>query len=243
MEKIEFSLVIPCYNESKNIPHIIKRCKSLLKLRNFELILVNNGSSDNTNKVFKRYKSLKKLKFIKIKKNIGFGNGIMSGIQSSKGKIIGYTHADRQTDPNDFYKCIKKIQNNHYNKIFYKGYRINKLKNGWSWFDIFLTTSQSLFQSCMLLCPMIDIHAQPNIFSKNLIKNIKYFPKDFQIDTFFYYLAKKKNFVIRRQKVNFNKKFRGYGEGNNDSFIKKIKGIFSHIFGTFNLIRIIFLKN
>ena len=80
-------------------------------------------------------------------------------------------------------------------------------------------------------------------FTKNLIKNIKYFPKDFQIDTFFYYLAKKRNFVIRRQKVNFNKKFRGYGEGNNDSFIKKIKGIFSHIFGTFNLIRIIFLKN
>ena len=33
----------------------------------------------------------------------------MRGLKSSRGKIIGYTHADRQTDPVDFYKCIKKI--------------------------------------------------------------------------------------------------------------------------------------
>ena len=50
------------------------------------------------------------IKSVQTKKNIGFGNGIMSGIQSSKGKIIGYTHADRQTDPNDFYKCIKIVR-------------------------------------------------------------------------------------------------------------------------------------
>ena len=58
---INLSVVIPCYNEADNLPGLIKRCRSLLKLKKFELILVNNGSNDETKKTFKKFKKIKKL--------------------------------------------------------------------------------------------------------------------------------------------------------------------------------------
>lgn len=235
--KIDFSLVIPCFNEADNLPGLLKRCDKLLKLKKFELILINNGSNDETKKIFKKLKKFKNLKLINIKKNIGFGSGVMKGLKSSRGKIIGYTHADRQTDPVDFYKCIKKIDLSKNEKLFIKGNRINKLKHGWTYFDIFLTLSQSIFQSIFLFTFMHDIHSQPNIFSKSLIKYKKSYPRDFLIDTYFYYLAKKHNYKINKFDVVFNKKFRGFGSGNNDTFLKNVKGIFQHIIGTFVLIK------
>lgn len=239
--KIEYSLVIPCYNEEKNIPKLLKRSRKLFILKNFEMILVNNGSSDKTRDLFFKIKKIKNLRLINIKNNIGFGHGVMVGLKASRGKIIGYTHADAQTDPMDFYKGIKLIKNQKSKKIFVKGLRLNKLKYGWSLFDIFLTTSQTIFQSVLLLSFMRDIHAQPNIFSKSLLNLTKSYPKDFMIDTYFYYLAKKKKFKIEKFKVIFNKNNRGFGSGNNDTFLKKIKGIFSHITGTFVLIKIFFI--
>ncbi len=239
-KKIDFSLIIPCFNEARNIPNLIKRSKKLLRLKNFELILVNNGSKDNTISIFKKFEKIKNLKFINIKKNIGFGHGVMQGLKSSKGKFIGYTHADHQTDPMDFNKCIKKINTMSNKKIFLKGYRKNKLNCGWSLFDVFLTSSQTIVQSFLLGTFMHDIHSQPNVFSRSLLNYKKMYPKDFQIDTYFYYLAKKNNFEIIKFDVIFNKRFRGYGEGNNDSFLKKIKGIILHLIGSFYLMKILF---
>ena len=50
-----FSLVIPCFNESKNIPILIKNYKKFLKNKKNELILVNNGSKEETDKILKKY--------------------------------------------------------------------------------------------------------------------------------------------------------------------------------------------
>ena len=237
--KIKFSLIIPCYNESRNIDYLLKRSKSLLKLSNFEMILVNNGSTDDIDLKFNKLRKIKNLSFIKINKNIGFGHGVMMGLKKAKGEIIGYTHADHQTDPLDFYKIIKTNNFNKNDKIFIKGYRNNKLINNWSFLDCFLTFAQSIFQSIFLVTRMYDIHSQPNIFSRSLINIKKDYPSDFMIDTYFYYLAKNNHYKINRFNVTFNKKHRGYGVGNNDTLYKNIKGIFKHIFGTFLLIKIL----
>jgi len=54
---MNFSLVIPCFNEAKNIPILINKYKKFLKDSNNELILVNNGSIDNTEKVLNKQKN------------------------------------------------------------------------------------------------------------------------------------------------------------------------------------------
>ena len=51
MEKVRFSIVLPCYNEAKNIPLLIERFSKFAFRGDFELILVNNGSTDNSAQV------------------------------------------------------------------------------------------------------------------------------------------------------------------------------------------------
>ena len=45
---MKFSLIIPCYNEEKNISYLIKKLKKFIINKSYEVILVDNGSSDNT---------------------------------------------------------------------------------------------------------------------------------------------------------------------------------------------------
>ena len=113
---INFSLVIPFYNEEKNIAEVIKSLTKIqVKYSSFEFILVNNGSTDNSEKVFQkilRKKSKKYFKYFRIKKNIGYGHGIKFGLSKSNGKYLAWTHSDLQTDPLDILKAIKIVNDN-----------------------------------------------------------------------------------------------------------------------------------
>lgn len=51
---MKLSIVIPCYNEAENIPLILKRFREIIGKSNIEVILVNNGSTDNTAEVLKQ---------------------------------------------------------------------------------------------------------------------------------------------------------------------------------------------
>ena len=48
---MKFSLIIPCFNEAKNIPMLLKRCGAIADPGNIEIILVDNGSTDETQEV------------------------------------------------------------------------------------------------------------------------------------------------------------------------------------------------
>ena len=65
------------------------------------------------------------------------------------------------------------------------------------------------------------IDGDPVVFNRQLLEKCKFFPKNFTIDLYLYYLAKKYKYSIKRFKVSFPDRI--YGTGNNDTFIKKIK--------------------
>ena len=80
----ELSIVIPCYNEEDNIK-TSKFLKKILKELNYEVIFVDNGSTDLTFKILEdEIKDYKNFKIIKLKQNQGYGGGIIAGIQEAK---------------------------------------------------------------------------------------------------------------------------------------------------------------
>ena len=85
---------------------MIKKYSKFLKTKNNELILVDNGSKDETNKVFKKLNKYKNISTCKVKKNIGFGYGLKKGIQKAQGKYLICSHADLEVDPKDITKSI-----------------------------------------------------------------------------------------------------------------------------------------
>ena len=235
---MNFSLIIPCYNEGENLPILIKKYKKFLDNKKNELILINNGSTDHTNNILKKFLKINNLRVIKIKKNIGFGNGLKKGLSVAKGEYFIYSHADLEVNPRDIIKSINIcLQNKILSKIFIKGNRINKLKNHWTFVDIFFSYALTIFSCLLFQKKLFDIHAIPVLFSSKLIKNERYIPDDFSIDLFFYMIAIKKNYQIIRFPVNFNKKKRKFGIGNSNGIIRKIKESFKQFYGALKIFK------
>ena len=218
---IRYSLVIPCFNELENIKVIIERFKDLDISNNFELIIVNNGSTDQTNAyVSSLIDSIKCLKYINIKKNIGYGHGIIEGLKSAEGQFIGWTHADLQTDINDGIKGFKYFEESKTKDIlFVKGLRRKR-----RFVDEFFTIAMSIISSILLKKYLWDINAQPNLFPKSFFKSWENPPFDFSLDLYVLNKAKKYKFNIKRFPVEFKDRIFGSSKWNND-FLSKIKFI------------------
>ena len=93
MNKIKLSISAPLYNESKNCVAGIKdMLKQLNKeVKSFELILVNNGSTDDTADIIEKMKSKhKNIVTVHLKTNQGYGGGIIAGLKKSKGEYIAF---------------------------------------------------------------------------------------------------------------------------------------------------------
>lgn len=198
---MKLSVIVPCYNEAKNIPLILEKFASIIKRTDIEILFINNGSKDTSQEVFDflipKYTFAK---VIKIEVNQGYGFGITTGLREAKGKYIGYMHADMQTDPRDPIKALEIIERQpNSENCFVKGNR-----KGRSLFDKFFTMGMSLFETIYLNTKLWDINAQPNIFHRSFFESIKdNCPKDFSLDLYFLYMAKKKKLNIIRFDVMF----------------------------------------
>ena len=107
----ELSIVIPCFNEKSNIQEIAKQI-GLINTKNtdlkIEFILVNNGSTDGTLEKLLLLQKDHNFKIIDLKKNKGYGGGILAGVNKANSNIIAWTHGDLQCDLNDIIIPYKK---------------------------------------------------------------------------------------------------------------------------------------
>lgn len=204
---MRLSVVVPCYNEAKNIPLILKRFKEVLSGReDVEIILVNNGSTDESHQVIDEVLPLYPfVKLVNIKVNQGYGYGIIQGLKNSSGRYVGWTHADMQTDPADVIKALNLIEDNVDQLVFVKGDR-----KGRPLFDRFFTVGMSFFETLYMGIKLNDINAQPNIFPKSFYEEWENPPSDFSLDLYALYMANVKNLKIIRFDVLFPE--RRYGE-------------------------------
>ena len=121
-----FSLIIPCFNEGLNLSLLLERCSGLSEVKDLEVILVDNGSTDDTQSVLKKLLPLyPHCRSIHVDQNQGYGFGILQGLKAAKGEILGWTHADMQTDPQDAIRGLKLFEKFGPN-IFVKGKRYGR---------------------------------------------------------------------------------------------------------------------
>ncbi len=207
---IKLSIVVPCYNEEKNIPLILNKFRDVIKRDDIEVILINNGSTDNSEEVLnKLLPEYSFAKTIKVDVNQGYGYGILQGLKATNGRYIGWTHADMQTDPNDVIKALDIIEKENCEKIFVKGNR-----KGRPFFDVFFTFGMGCFETLLMGQFLWDINAQPNIFSRELFDNWQKPPFDFALDLFALYEAKRQNYKIIRFPVIFPERIYGVSHWN-----------------------------
>ena len=94
-----YSLVIPLYNEEEVIHECIKRVTNVMHNNEFdyEIIFVNDGSSDSTEEIVKQYCDKDKhLKLISFSRNFGHQTAISAGMDNAEGDAIIVMDADLQ---------------------------------------------------------------------------------------------------------------------------------------------------
>ena len=104
------SLVLPIYNEEGGIEEYINAClkeiKTLSFINDFEIILINDGSTDNTLSIIKKFSNNKHIKIINFKKNLGVGCAFREGIKKTKLEWVLTSDSDGQFHYSNISKII-----------------------------------------------------------------------------------------------------------------------------------------
>ncbi|MFC1627004.1 glycosyltransferase family 2 protein [Patescibacteria group bacterium] len=113
---MKLSIIIPVYNEQNTISEIIKRVKKVnLQKITKEIIVVDDGSTDNTVKILKKISGIKK---IFQSNNQGKGAAIRAGLKKASGDYILIQDADLEYDPNDIPTLLEPIKAKKTNIVY-----------------------------------------------------------------------------------------------------------------------------
>ncbi len=133
MNNVSVSIIIPCFNAVD----YTKQCIDSVLVNtnvNYELILINNGSSDDTEKYFnflkknlKPNKFLRKTKIFQFKQNLGVAKSLNLGISKSDGKYVCYLNNDVIVTKNWLFKALKVFKKD--NTIAAVGTMFNKVQD------------------------------------------------------------------------------------------------------------------
>jgi len=106
--QLEISVVVPAYNEQDNILPLIESVGAALDGRHYEIIFIDDGSSDET---FERLRSCTdpRLRTIKFRRNFGQTAALDAGFKAARGRVIVPMDADLQNDPVDIPKLLEKL--------------------------------------------------------------------------------------------------------------------------------------
>jgi len=108
-KKLGISFVIPCLNEEITLPLVLEKIKSTIKNnfsdRKTEIIVTDNGSSDNSIKIAKSYGA----KVLKCEEK-GYGANLMNGFKGAENDLIIFADADNTYDFQESTRLVKKIE-------------------------------------------------------------------------------------------------------------------------------------
>lgn len=111
MKNFLLSVIIPVYNEEKNIEPLLKRLLPVIEKYSYEVIFISDGSTDKTvERIKKITKENKKVKLISFVRNFGHQAALTAGYRFAKGDCVVSIDADLQDPPELIDRLIKKWQ-------------------------------------------------------------------------------------------------------------------------------------
>ena len=111
--KIALSIVVPIYNEEESLPFLVRQLLEVLQHmeETFELVLVNDGSSDNSAEVIRKLSfEIPELVGVLLRKNYGQTAAMAAGFDMAAGEIVVTLDGDLQNDPKDIPLLVNKIR-------------------------------------------------------------------------------------------------------------------------------------
>ena len=229
--KIKISIIVPCYNEIKTINKIIEKTIHYLNnynFNNYEIIIVDDHSTDGTKKTLDQFRSNQNIKVYSHVKNLGKGAAIQTGIAKTTGEITIIQDADLEYDPYDYENLLVPFFEADadvvYGSRFIGGSKYTRIHFFWHYLaNKIITFVCNMFTNLNLT----DVETGYKVFKKSCLKNINLKEKSFSFEPEITIKLAKKKFKFFEVPISYNG--RSYSEGKKiglkDAFIA-FKAIF-----------------
>ena len=196
------SIIIPVYNEEGNIGNLIEKINPFLE-KDDELIVVNDGSTDTTEKEIKT----KNCELISLKQNKGKGFAMRAGIDKAKGDIIVFMGGDGQDDPIEIDILINELKNGYDYVIGSRFLNDNLLDNRYSNKAIlpvneFGNKSITFIINVLFKKNITDSQSEFKCFNSQKLKQLELESDRFEIETELLIKSFRKNIRIKEVPVH-----------------------------------------
>jgi len=223
----EFSLVLPVVNEADIIEAVVREIEHVLRAEkiNYELILVENQSTDDTLRVLRKLsKNNSRIQIVETRR--GYGSAVLAGLQKANGKYVGYMPSDGQIDPKILPDLLKYAKSKNYDLVkVRRKTRENIIRFLRS--RIFNILAHLLFH-----IPTWDINGSPRIFLRTALPTLELSFRDSFIDTEFAIKAKLLNWKIKELPIYNRDRIGGESTVSIKTVVEFVKNLFSYRFSS-----------
>jgi glycosyltransferase involved in cell wall biosynthesis len=192
------SVFFPCYNEQDNVGRTVEKALVVLEKLNmdFEVIIVNDGSSDNTGRIADELAGRdNRIKVVHHPRNLGYGAALKSGFAAATKELVFYTDGDGQFDICEMPPLLPLME--QYDIV--SCYRLNRRDslirkiNGWCWTKLV----------CLLFGLKIrDIDCAYKLYKREIFEGLSLSSTGALIDTEILARACRKGYLITQKGVH-----------------------------------------
>ncbi len=211
---MEFSLVVPLWNEEKNVPALVRDLAESGLLRNglSQAVLVNNGSTDKTGAIVNDLgRQYNWIKGVHLPANLNYGGGVYEGLKHCRTDVVAYIPGDLQVSAADLLKVWERYRAagapQGRDKILVKGWRTVR-EDGWN--TRVVSVIYTVLANVLLGVRVKDVNGLPKMFQKdllNLLPDIKM--KTFVFDAQLILTARKNGWPVYEVPVAFHARREG----------------------------------
>ena len=214
-ENFNLSIIIPCYNEKNTIEIILKKIIQNLnkyKFLNYEILIVDDCSTDGTIQILKQLDNDNKIVIHFHDKNLGKGAAIHTALKHLTGEVVIIQDADLEYDPSDYYKLLTPFFEANadivYGSRFLGGGKYSRIHFFWHYLaNKILTFICNLFTNLNLT----DMETGYKVFKSSALKSISLKEETFSFEPEVTIKLSKKKFKFFEVPITYNG--RSYDEG------------------------------
>jgi len=205
---MKLSVIIPVYNEVKNIKEIIKRVQTT-KLAD-EIIIVDDDSQDGTRDILKTLDGKKKVRVILHEKNQGKGGAVVTGMEAASGDVLLIQDADLEYDPRDYPTLLQPINEGLADVVYGSRFLGAAHRVTMFWHQVanqLLTFMTNILYDSILT----DMETGYKVFRREVIEGMRIRSKRFNFEPEFTAKILKRRYRIFEVPITFNP--RDYSDG------------------------------